>query len=137
MYNQYVPLELGLIEQGRFMADAREQFAKVQKALIDYRREHGDKAKGAKATLNISVSLVCEKGEGVSLLAQNKVMLPQQPPSVTMAIAPQAEDKETNALFVSVSGSREDSPRQEVMCNDDGTPLQTAEVGDGETEDTD
>jgi len=86
--------------------------------------EHQDKAKGAKAKLAIEVCLSVENPDSAlfGVKAQTKLTLPARPASVTFATGGESSDG-TPALFVRQSGSTGDSPKQQVICTQDGRPV--------------
>jgi hypothetical protein len=118
---RHTPLELELIEEGGFLQRANADLMDVQKALLDFKREHKDAAKGAKATLTIQVTLICEnpKEDLFSIKAQTKRTVPARPATVSLAVADEAQDG-TPTLFVRRSGSDDAPPAQGKLCTDDG-----------------
>ncbi len=117
---QFVPLELGLIDEGRFLQEANFNLAKLQEAIRLFRAEFGDKAKGAKGKLIMEVTLACQEDvNAFSIKGQSRMTLPVAPPSITIAIAGDDMDDKP-CLFVRNSGSPFDSPKQGVLSTQDG-----------------
>lgn len=118
---RFTPLTIGLIDEGRFMDEVERELDEVQRALIAYRQEHGMAAKGAKAEVNVKITLGCDDPENelFSIRAEMKRKLPARPASVTLAMPAEADDG-TATLFVRRSGSSTDEPAQGRLTTDDG-----------------
>jgi hypothetical protein len=122
MQVKYVPLYLWLIDQGRFVAQAADEFAKLQNGLIAYKTKHGEASVGAKAKFTLEVTLGIEHpaaDDQISIVAQIKRSMPATPASTSKATAAKT-DKGEGALFVRASGSSTSPPQQAVLCTDDG-----------------
>jgi hypothetical protein len=117
-----VPLQLELIEQGRFLEALNEQILQIQRELVQYVKKWSpEKCKGVKGNLKIDI---CMKFEGReesdwSIRGDIKKQVPVRPPSVSVALADNEQDGEP-ALFVLASGSSKSSPLQGVICTEDG-----------------
>jgi hypothetical protein len=131
MATRFTPLQLVLIDEGRFLAAADADLQKAQQVLTDYAREHGDDAKKAKAKVVLEVTLQCEDpgNNAFSVRAVSKMQVPNRPPSVTLAL--EGEDEAgKHCLFVRRSGSTDDTPAQGVLATKDGhaVDVETGEV---------
>jgi hypothetical protein len=125
-----VPLNLGLIDEGRFILLADRDLARLQETLLAYAAEHGAAADGAKAKLAIEITLAVDNADqGVyTVKGTTKVSIPARPASVTLAIG--EESSEGPRLFVNRSGSSAASPAQGKFATDDGRTIdpETGEV---------
>lgn len=130
MMNPFVPLELDLIDEGRFVGRINEALRACQTELVEHIKEHEGKAKGATATVKMAVRLKCEDPESITVSVQAKLerALPAPPPNVTMAMA--GEDDQGPCLFVRRTGSKKDHPAQATLCTEDGqtVDLETGEI---------
>ncbi|HOD84731.1 MAG: hypothetical protein BWX88_05100 [Planctomycetes bacterium ADurb.Bin126] len=119
---QYQPLEIGLIDEGRFLAQANADLREMQAKLCAYVAEHAERAKGGKATLTISVTLAVDNPDDdlFTVKSQTKMTMPQRPASVTMAISDEDGDGKS-CLHVRRTGSDRTTPKQGKFCRDDGT----------------
>lgn len=122
MAGKRVPLELGLIDEGRFIIDANEDLSQLQQDLMAYRRLHGDDSKGAKAKLTVEVTICIDdpKNELFSIKAVSKRTLPARPAATSLAIVDIDEASGQECLTVKPSGSDATSPRQGKLATDDG-----------------
>jgi hypothetical protein len=122
---KYQPLELGLIDEGRFIGQANADLMNLQQTLLEYRETHGDAAKGAKAKLVIEITLACEnpKEHLYSIKATAKKTVPNRPASASMAMSAVTDGGEP-ALFVRELGSDASPPTQGKFCTDDGRMVQ-------------
>ena len=95
------PLELGLIDEGLFLAQANADLMDCQRTLLEFRRRHGYKAEGAKCKLTIEIVLVCEKpdDELFSVKALTKKNVPARPASTSYAMSAETDAGEM-ALFI-------------------------------------
>jgi hypothetical protein len=120
----FTPLDLSLVEEGRFIEQANADLMECQRRLLAFRKEYGDKAEKAKAKLQIEVTLVCENPEEelFTIKALTKTSMPSRPASVSVAMAAEGEDGEP-CLFVRNSGSDAETPRQSKLATDDGRPI--------------
>jgi len=118
---RFTPLELGLIDEGRFLAAANVALSRLQRELLAFKDEHKERAKGAKAQLTLKVRLACERPEDDLFTVRAAIVAstPDAPASSTVAMASETDAGEP-ALFVRRSGSTADTPRQAVMCTEDG-----------------
>jgi hypothetical protein len=119
----FTPLDLGLIDEGRFLEDANKDLAQAQQELARFVEEHGEAAKKSKAVVTLKVTLQCERGkpenEAYSVKAESKLTIPARLPSVTLALRGEDEADEP-CLFVRRSGSTSDTPKQKVLATKDG-----------------
>jgi hypothetical protein len=124
---KYLPIALGLIDEGRLVANANADLTDMQARLLRYVETYGEEAAKAKAKLTIEIILCVEnpKEETVSIKAVTKVALPGRPATATMAFA-NTKDDGTVSLFVRSSGSDDVTPRQGKLCTDDGRMIDAA-----------
>jgi|GEM_PF-2527620 len=125
---RYEELKLPLIDEGRFMDQADQDLAELQRSLLGFARRHGQYASGAKAKLTIEITLACEDPDQslFSIKAQTKLAHPTRPASTSMALAAESEDGDGECLFVKPSGSNAQTPRQQQLTTDDGRPIDPA-----------
>jgi hypothetical protein len=131
---KFSPLELALIDEGRFVAKVDEDLRKAQAYLVRYLEEHRGLAKKSKAKVTFDVILTCEdvgrdpevrpENATFSVTARSKIALPSRPDSITLAMPGEDEDG-TPLLEVRRSGSTRDTPRQEVLTTEDGRTVNT------------
>jgi hypothetical protein len=121
------PLQLALVDEGRFLSEANTELMALQRRLMAYVAEHGDAADGAKAKLTLEVTLCVENpSQGFfSIKAVAKSTVPARPASVSMAVA-NARLGDEPALYVRPSGSDEQTPRQTKLCTADGRAIDPA-----------
>lgn len=124
MATKLVPLELEGIEEGRFLDTANDMLAELQERMVAFRKEHGDRAIGAKGKLVIEVALICGKtADHYNVASTMKPVMPARPAVITSAMESERADGRS-VLFVRSSGSTADSPRQAVLCTEDGKDLE-------------
>lgn len=130
-------LGLALIDEGRFLVDADEDLSRLQQSLMEYRRTHGEKSKGAKAKLTIEVTLAIDEpaDELFSIKAMCKQTLPARPASTSLAIADVDAESGLEGLFVKPSGSEPATPRQGSLATADGRGIdpETGKADQGHT----
>jgi len=115
MATRMVPLELGLIDEGKLLNDVNDDLKLTIADLIKYKLKYKDKAIGAKAELCLKVKIEIDESEdGYSIKGDISRKLPSRPSRVTMAIEDKEQDGEPT-LFVRKSGSSHDSPRQQTI----------------------
>jgi hypothetical protein len=121
------PLNLSLIDEGRFVEQADADLLELQRKLVAFAREYGEQAEGASATLTISVKVKVEDVKSLicSIKANTKISLPPRPGSVTMAVTDKDPASDELCLFVKPSGS-DDAPRQRKLCTADGRAIDPA-----------
>lgn len=131
MGQKFVPVELQLIDQGRFIGQFKTDLHQLQADFINYCRKHLEKAKGAKAKLvaEIIISAEDDKANMFGIKAGVRTSLPAAPPSVGVAMAAD-DDGDVPTLFCHIGGTKADSPEQGVMFGDQGEKLQAAQVND-------
>jgi len=126
----YIPLELGLIEQGQFLTDINADLDTLHRGLAQYMEEYGDEAEGVKAELVVKLTLqaVDPKDGHVSIKGTTKVVLPCRPPSLSRAMV--EEDDVGLGLLVKRAGSEQASPRQGSLVTQKGEIIdpETGEV---------
>lgn len=139
---KFSPLELALINEGRFLAKVDEDLRKAQAYLVRYLEEHRGLAKKSKAKVTFEVILTCEdvgrdpevrpENATFSVTARSKLSLPSRPDSISLAVSGEDEDG-TPLLEVRRSGSTADTPHQAVLATEDGRTVNpdTGEVLEG------
>lgn len=109
----FIPLTLGLVEQGDLLDECNKEFQRTQRRLCAFVDHFGEKAKGATAELTIKLKIKCESVDdrvfGIEGTYQAK--LPQRPARNTKAIQI-TEDDGTAMLFVRDTGSTPGNPNQ-------------------------
>jgi hypothetical protein len=132
---KFTPLQLGLIDEGRFIAQADSDLSHLQEEMVGFMREHKGLAKKSKAVLTLKITLTCEDVENrtFSVKAEANKKVPSRPASLTLALEGE-DDHETPCLFVRRSGSTDDSPAQDVLATKDGRTVnpETGEPVEGE-----
>jgi hypothetical protein len=121
MATKFVPLTIELISEGDLLKKGNAELRRLQQAMIDFMKEFGKDVK-ASAKLSIEVSLVRDPKLGddsVAIIEKIKTTLPARPPGATLAIAGESQTDEP-CLLVRTSGSSSDTPKQAVLCTEDG-----------------
>lgn len=128
---KFLPVDISLIDEGRFLESGNRELAEVQKEAIAYARVYGDKAKGAKTELTMKISLECDNPEAGSFRIKTSMRksLPSPPAKVTIGMADKTQDG-MDTLFVRSLGSGKDNPRQGVLCSEDGKRTVDQETGE-------
>lgn len=123
----YVPLELALVDEGRFLAQANGDLAELQEKLVKFMQKYGDDSKKAKAKLTIEITLTCEdpKNSFFSVKASTKQTVPNRPPSVNVAMLGLTDD-DRDCLWVHRSGATEVPPQQGKICTRAGEMIDQA-----------
>ena len=130
--NKWVPLTLELIEEGEFKRALDEKLAEAQQILVEHVERWGEKGKGAKAVLKMSVELKCEAVEEGVFSVSSKLTLdrPGRPIKVTASMSGSEKNGEGDTipiLFVRDSGSTAGNPRQMHIPLPDTEPADTTE----------
>lgn len=124
-------LSVELIEEGRLLDDVNEALAEVEDALIAYRERWGDAAaEKAKGVITLKLTVCCDDPANAlySVKGEVQTAAPKRPARTTIALQDFEQDG-TAALFARASGTSHDSPRQKVLCTEDG---RTVDPKDGE-----
>jgi len=128
----FVPLELQLIDEGRFIGKIDEAIVAGQAAIMEYGEKYGTRAEKAKVVITASISLVCVKPEqrAYGCVAQVKMSVPSEPASASYLTAG-LNQTDQKVLFCRKSGSSADPPEQGKLCTADGRTInsETGEVG--------
>jgi hypothetical protein len=121
MATKLVPLEIGLIDEGNFEKQINEDMRKLQSVLVKYVKQHGEASLKAKAKLSVDIvlSVMSPHDMHFNIKATTKMVVPNRPASMTMAMADEGYDDEP-ALFVRKSGSSKATPAQGVITTADG-----------------
>lgn len=130
---QFVPLTVDLIDEGEFQDDFNAELKSLQIALAKFRRQWGEKSKGAKAVLAVKITLSVESHDDGAYAIKTSIesKIPKRPDTVSLAIEGQ-DQNDSLALFVRTSGSDRDDPRQSKLATRDGRTIDpvTGEVID-------
>lgn len=133
------PLELGHVEQGKFLQAADQEFGDLQHRILQHLIRHGDRAAGAKASLEIKITLELSKHKNdtsaIGIKATMKTTLPSRPAAVTLGHVEINEDGGRHHVLVQPTGSSTDNPLQKTFATEDGRP--TAAVATVEAKDPD
>jgi hypothetical protein len=121
MATKFVPLTLQGLDEGEFLDDADAEFAALQKRLVAFVRQYGDKADKAVAELNIKLTIKCEDPQNnlCSVKSAFALKIPCRPASVSAAIM-DSDPEGDEGLFVQRSGSSAGNPRQQKLATRDG-----------------
>ena len=127
MRKKFVPLKIGLIDEGRFEERVNREIEKLTRQLTEFAREHKDASKGAKAELNVKITFSVDNPAdgGYGIKTQTKSTMPPVPEVVTTAISGEGEDGH-EVLLVRESGSDEISPRQGKFLDGQGRMVPSA-----------
>ena len=100
---QLVPLSMETIKNGQFVPQLNSLLDEACGSLISYMKKWGERAEGAKAKLDISVTIVCENAdptsEAFSVKATHKLSVPTAPPVVFEG---HADEKQTGEMTLLV-----------------------------------
>lgn len=109
----FVPLTLGLLEQGDLLDECNKEFQRLQRELCKFVDHYADRAKGAEATLTLKIKIKCESVEdGVyGIDASYSTKLPARPSRNTKAIQV-TEENGVSMLCVRDTGSTPGDPSQ-------------------------
>ena len=112
--NSFVPLTLGLIEEGEFLLALNQHMAKAQAALVEHVEHWGERAGKAKAIVEMSIELQCQSvDDGVFTITPTlKLKLPARPPRPTAAMSGFDPVQKQAVLFVRDGGSTPGDPTQ-------------------------
>lgn len=110
---KFLPLTLELIEEGQFVEDFESELAHAQRALIAFVKRHGGSAKGAKAEVNVKITIGAGDIESqvYSITSAIKTTIPRRLTGLSSAIQDFCDDG-TETLFVRETGSDDGDPRQ-------------------------
>lgn len=134
MASKFVPLEFGLIDEGKFQEEVNIALQSVMRGLIAYKKKYGKEAShGAKATVSVKIHVKFEGRDESDFSIKGTIQetVPARPSSITVAIENEDQDS-TPTLFVRRSGSSKDTPRQGIITTQDGELVdpETGEVMD-------
>lgn len=127
---QNVPLELGLIDEGRFLKCVETDLQDAQRALIEHCERYGDRAKKATAEVTIKIKFSATEDEGFfGITATSDLKKPGRPAVATLGVSDYNDGEPS--LFVKASGSDRE-PRQAKFLTEDGRKIDvnTGEVAD-------
>lgn len=127
MATQFKPLSLELIGEGKMMVRANEELLRLQKAMIDFMKEHGKDVKcSAKLVMEVTLMRDPKMGDDtVGVIDKIKATLPTRPAGATLALAGESQTDEP-CLLVRSTGSSNDSPRQAILATSDGRAVDPA-----------
>lgn len=123
MATQFAPVGLDTIEQGQFLRDSEEAFAKIQG---DFIRHVGQHKKNASAALNLKINLSYDaEKKSYAIITSVEAKMPKAPPSVTSAFV--SEDMNGQpCLFSQAAGTSDGDPKQLRLTDDQGEPIDLA-----------
>ena len=134
-HSQMVPLEMHLIDEGRFLSDLNTALLNAQQQLCKHVEVHDYKAKKAKVVVKAEIILVCldPEQDAYACIAQVKTVLPAAPAAASMLMGGKTQTGEL-CLICKVSGSDGVTPAQRKLCTTDGRKIdeQTGEVEEPE-----
>ena len=121
MGTRFVPLELGLIDEGGFVIQINDSLKDLQKEMVEHAKKHGEKAKGAKGKIVAEIILCCEQpgDDTFSCISKVKATLPSAPPSASFVMGGLTQDEQP-ALFCRKTGTSDVPPEQGILCTKDG-----------------
>lgn len=124
---QFVPLTTKLIDEGEFVGTLDEVLGEVMKSLVAYRKQHGDRAHKAKATITAKIEMIVTDVENGAYQINWKLdqSLPKRPTQSSFAVEGGTEDND-DALFVRTSGSDNTHPDQMKFATRDGRSIDPA-----------
>ena len=124
--NMMIPLEIGLIDEGRYMKNLNKALCELQKKIIGHVKEHGLKAYKAKASVEAKITFACLDPEQGSYgcLASIKTTVPAIPSAASMLMSGETQTGE-GCLLCKASGSSIDHPGQGKLCTKDGRLIDT------------
>ena len=126
-YKITVPLEIDLIDEGRFTGNMNKELTSLQTQLISHVKRHGHKAEKAKAKLTIEIVLACVdvENEAYACVTQMQKALPQSPAQATLLMEGKNQEGQPR-LLCRRSGSSYISPEQKLLFTKDGRPVDIA-----------
>ena len=122
MASKYRALNLGLIDEGRFVARVEEALLRAQSELLLHVKDHGpERTKGAKAKVKMEVAFAFDGAadDDYSVKGTIRLDLPADPPVVCKGL-PDVTENGIPALFVRASGATNEDPRQGRLTTRDG-----------------
>lgn len=122
--NMLVPLDVNLIDEGKFIANVNSAIQKIQAELIKHVDTYKLEAKGAKTSAKIEILLVCTdpKTGNYGCAVNISTSLPKMPASVSWLIGGETQTGD-KCLLCKKSGSDSDDPKQLKLCTDDGRKI--------------
>jgi len=131
MLTQFSPLNLDLIEEGRFRLSVEEDLRRASAAILRHAERYGQAAEKAKARVKVTIDLVCaDADDGAYVIkASSRIEVPARPAMLSQAVAGE-DDNGRSAVLVRRSGSGRDDPRQKVFTTEDGRQVdpETGEI---------
>lgn len=134
-HKQMVPLEMHLIDEGRFLLDLNAALLNAQQQLTKHVGIHTHKAKKAKVVVKAEVTLICldPEQDAYACIAQVKTTLPAAPAAASMLMGGTTQTGE-GCLLCKVSGADDTHPAQRKLCTAAGE-LIDQETGEIEVSD--
>jgi len=124
---RFVPLTLGLIEEGQYAEEADNLFQHLQRQMIEYVHRYGTElATGAKGKLALTITIEFQgrNERDFSIRGEMRATLPARPPIVSRATAGETDDGD-KALFVRPTGSSALPPQQGKLVTRSGDVIDT------------
>lgn len=116
--NEFVPLDINLIEGGVFMEDVHQEIEKLQTKLAAYLSDYGQEAGKAKATVTLKIELEVDsvKDKTFKISGSFKSTAPTRPKRTTTAFLLDGKKNKKGVvvpqLFIRGTGSTAGDPRQ-------------------------
>lgn len=121
-----VPLEFGLIDEGRLQVELNEEVQLASKELLRFKKKHGDDVTlGAKVAVTLKLTLKLEEDDMVSVRGDISRKTPSRPARASMVMEDQEQDG-TPTLFVRKGGSSHDTPEQGTL--EEVVDVETGEI---------
>lgn len=119
MATKFAEVEIGGLEQGEFMKRCEEQFAILQKEVLDHVEKMDNKDGKATGILVMKVAIQYEN-KGYRILTEAERRRPKKNHiGVSTAFVNQSQTGQMQ-LFAQASGTTSGNPRQSVLCTNDG-----------------
>jgi len=114
MTTKFKDLDLELVNEGQTFTEFKEQFEALQHELVAYTRQWAEQAKGAKASINLKLTLSIDDPKTLTfgILPEVKVTGPPVSPPIKTFSMGGTRQTGNLGLFVGVTGSHADPPQQ-------------------------
>lgn len=114
MASTWDSVDLGMIEEGKFLTDVEKEFANIQDALIRHVRKYGASESTTKAVLTVKVELF-EKNGQYGIITEVSKKIPGRPKGITAAVPEELQTGGMFGLFAQSTGTNKGDPNQRVM----------------------
>jgi len=132
MKKNFVPINLGLINEGELLSDYNQKIQDAVKFLIAYRKEFGDLSsleKEVEINLKVKIRIDNPKEHQYSIKGEIITKLPNPPAQVSLAME-EGDNKGNSNLMVPFSGSTEDIPEQGKLFKQNGEVIDHGREGE-------